>query len=761
MNLATPFKALQRRLLPFAAVMFAMPQVNAKSPADYVNPFIGTSNYGATHPGAQYPQGLASLSPFNVAYEKGGLNTFEKDAAWNSRVYIKENRFLTGFSHINLSGVGCPDMGVILAMPTTGKLQLDAEQYGSTYRNEQATPGYYKTHLDKYRITSEVTSTLRTGLSRYTFPKGESHIIFNLGLGLTNETGASIKVVSPSEIEGSRTVGSFCYHPEDVRPVYFVAQFSKPAKDFGTWKKMPAYNGVEGDWVSYNHKIKPYPGYSQAMSGDNIGSYFSYQTEAGEQIQVKVGISFVSIDNARKNLRAEQAKFKFKKIRKQAHNAWNQLLNRVKIKGKESDLSLFYTALYHSLIHPSILQDVNGDYPLMNQPGFGNTQGKNRYTVYSLWDTYRNVHPLLSLIYPEIQADLARSMVNMYRESGWLPKWELMAMETQVMVGDPGSIVLADTYLRGIRDFDIEQAWQAMLKAAETSGNNPIRPDNALYLKHGYVPVDNEGPYDGSVSTSLEYYLTDFNIAQLAKALGKTQAAKKYNQRALQYRQLFDKHSGMLRPKQANGEWLRPYDPELGRNFEPAPGYIEGNAWNYRFYVPHDIPGIIQLLGGEHLFIEQLEKTFSSGNFDMANEPDFTYPFLFNYVPNQSWKTSRYVAQLIAEHFTNSPGGLPGNDDTGAMSAWLAFSMLGIYPVSPGNMDYAVFQPRFDSVTIQLNNQYYPGKTLHIRREGSALPSANSPLPKLNKQGLRRPFVSHQQLVQGGELLFTTADAKE
>ncbi|WP_337879922.1 GH92 family glycosyl hydrolase [Rheinheimera sp.] len=718
--------------------------------SQYVNPFIGTSNFGATHPGAQYPNALASVSPFNVAYG-GELNKFEKDAAWNSRGYIYENRYLTGYSHLNLSGVGCPEAGVLLLMPTTGELNLDAKTYGSTYSAEQASAGYYRHSLDKYGVTSELTSTLRTGLSRFTFPAGQSHLLLNLGLGLTNESGGSLTIVSDQEIEGSRMIGTFCYHPEDVRPVYFVARFSKAATQTGAFKQMPQYHKVEAEWMQYNNSIKPYPGYRQQMSGDEIGAWFSFNTKANEQIEVKLGISFVSIANARANLDAEQPGFDFDKTRQQSVSAWDQLLDKVQVKGNDHNKTLLYSALYHSLIHPNIIQDVNGDYPLMGQSGFGNSGGKNRYSVYSLWDTNRNVHPLLSLLYPELQSEMVQSAVAMANESGWLPKWELYGMETQVMVGDPGTVMIADSYLRGIRDFDTEAAYKAMLRAAEQPEQNLLRPENRDYLKLGYVPVDDEGPYDGSVSTSLEYYLADFNLSQFARALGKTKDADTYRQRAQNYRLLFDQESGMLRPKQRSGQWLSPYNPELGRNFEPAPGYIEGNAWNYRFYVPHDTPGLIELLGGDQAFLTQLDATFSTGNFDMANEPDITYPYLYHFVPGQSWRSSARVQQQIQQHFGNKPDGLPGNDDTGTLSAWLAFSMLGLYPVSPGLMDYALVQPSFDEVTIQLSSTYYSGNTVRIQNQ---LKGPQQPGSKWlwQQQPLGSSFISHQQLVKGGNL---------
>lgn len=725
----------------------------AENTAQYVNPFIGTSNFGATHPGAQFPHGLASVVPFNVALGEEKGNTFDKDASWHSRPYVHENRFLTGFSHVNLSGVGCPELGTVLTMPTIGELLLNPADYGSTYKNETASPGYYATELEKHKTKVEVSSTLRTGISRYTFPEGQSNVIVNLGLALTNETGGMVKVVSDTEVEGFRTIGTFCYRPENVRPVYFVAKFSKPAKISGTWKKMPKYHGVEGDWVKFNDTYKTYPQYRQPMAGDNVGAYFTFDTTKDEVVQVKVGISYVSIENARMNLQAEQPGFDFDRTRLASEYAWNALLNRIQVKGKEDDKTRFYSALYHMLIHPNILQDVNGDYPLMNQSGTGNTGKRNRYTTFSLWDTSRNLHPFLSLVYPELQSDMVNSMVNMAKESGWLPKWELLGMETNVMVGDPATPVIADTYLRGIRDFDVQNAYQFMRKASDTNSDNFLRPEASDYNAIGYVPIDNEGTWDGTVSTSLEYYVADFSLGQLAKALGKQADFIKYDSKAQGYKTLFDPDSGMLRPKFRNGKWLTPFDPELGRNFEPAPGYVEGNAWNYRFYVPHDIPGLISLLGGDDRFIEQVNMCFETDNYDMANEPDITYPFLFNYVKGQEWRTQEKVLELIDKHYVNAPQGIPGNDDAGTMSAWLAFSMLGIYPMSPADMDYALFTPSFEQISIQLSDQYYAGNTLVIRLERET--SGANFIEKVSFNGKLHDgyFISHQMLTSGGELV--------
>ncbi len=746
--------------LALFTLLFSASSLADKPITDYVNPFIGTANFGATHPGAQFPHGMASVVPFNVAFKAGKENKFEKDEAWNSRSYVYENKYLTGFSHVNLSGVGCPDLGSILLMPTTGKLQFDAQKHGSTYHNETASPGYYKSTLDKYNIDVEVSSTLRTGISRYTFPEGQSHILLNLGLGLTNETGGMLKVVSNNEVEGFKMLGTFCYNSEDVRPVYFVAKLSKTAKSAGAWKKMPKYKNVEAQWIGYNDSYKPYKNYHQEIAGDDIGAYFSFDTTKQEQVEVKVGISYVSIENARNNLNAEQPNFAFEQTQEKSKQKWQSLLERIKVKGTDNNKTLFYTALYHALIHPNIIQDSNGDYPLMGNHGIGNNKTKNRYSVYSLWDTHRNLHPLLSLVYPEIQSEMVNSMVDMAKESGWLPKWELLGMETEVMVGDPATPVIADTYLRGIRDFDVDSAYQFAKKAALTTENNLLRPKNKQYNELGFVPIDGEDKWGGTVSTSLEYYIADWNLAMLAKALGNKSDYELFLQRSLGYKKLFDASTGMLRPKHSDGKWFSPYDPQLGRNFEPAPGYIEGNAWNYRFYVPHDINGLIELIGGTDKFTEQLALTFTSDNFDMANEPDITYPFLFNYVKGEEWRSQEKVLQLIKQHFVNAPHGIPGNDDTGVLSTWLVFSMMGIYPVSPGDMNYALVTPSFDKITIKLNQDYYSGKVLVLKSRKKSSQAKYINEISFNSKKEDSYFIKHQQLVNGGELIFLLGDKK-
>lgn len=735
---------MSKNITLIGALLIIHCTLNAQEFINYVNPFIGTSNFGATNPGAIAPRGMVSVSPFNVS---GTQNVLEKDSRWLSNPYVHENTFLTGFSHVNLSGVGCPDLGVILFMPTTGKIETNHLKYGSTYTNEVAKPGYYSVHLEKYNVKVEATSTTRTGVSKYTFPKGESNILLNLGLGLTNEEGASVKIVSSTEIEGMRTVGSFCYYkPEESYPIYFVAKFSEPADDFGIWKKTNTYSGVEEKWMPYNGKTLLKKGFRKEVVGDSIGTYFKYHFDKTTKVEVKVGVSYVSIENARENLEKETENLSFEDIYKNTSFEWNGLLSKIKVEGgAKDDKTIFYTALYHTLIHPNTLNDYNGEYPSMATRETLKTD-ETRFTVFSFWDTYRNLHSLMSLIYPKQQSNMVKSMLNIYDESGWLPKWELNATETTTMVGDPAGIVLADTYLKGIKDFDIEKAYEAMVKSATQLEDNPLRPGIKEYISTGYLTTKN----GGSVSTTQEYNISDFAISLLAKELEKKADYKRFSKQSISYRNLFDEKLNLLRPKKDKNTWYEPFNPLAGANFTKNIGFIEGNSWQYTFMVTHDTKGLIKLMGGGNNFVNQLQKVFDGGQFDMANEPDIGYPFLFNYVKGKEWKTQKLVKELVRKHFKNTPNGLPGNDDTGTMSAWLVYSMMGIYPISPGEPFYTITTPMFDKITIELDQEYYKGKQLVITKDGNSLGVINK--IELNGKPFTNYFINHSDLTKGASL---------
>ncbi len=740
---------MRRTLLTLTLALATLVGV-AQSPAEYVNPFIGTTNFGTTNPGALVPNGLMSVTPFNVM--GSSENVYDKDARWWSTPYEYHNKFFTGFSHVNLSGVGCPDMGSLLLMATTGDINVNYKEYGSEYSNEAAHPGYYTNTLTKYGIKNEVTATERTGISRFTFPAGQANILLNLGEGLTNETGARVRKVSDTEIEGSKLLGTFCYAAQAVYPIYFVMRVNKKPINSGFWKMQRPMSGVEAEWDSFNGKYKIYTKYEKEMFGDDIGYFYSFDTKADEQIEVELAVSFVSTENARQNLEAETRGQNFEAISKSSFNKWNEALSKIMVEGGTAEQrEVFYTAMYHLLIHPNILQDVNGDYPAMESNKILNTDG-NRYTVYSLWDTYRNVHQLISLLYPKTQLDMVNTMIDMYKESGWLPKWELFGRETLTMEGDPAIPVITDTYLRGLRDFDLETAYEAMKKGATTPGpENLLRPDNDDYLGLGYVPL--RGKYDNSVSHALEYYLADYSLSVFARELGYEEEAETFYNRSLGYKNYYCPEYGLFRPKLPNGEFLTPFDPKQGENFEPSPGFHEGNSYNYSFYVPHDVLGLAKLMGGKKNFVDKLQMIFDKGYYDPANEPDIAYPYLFSYFKGEEWRTQKEVKRLLDKYYTTKPDGIPGNDDTGTMSAWAIFSMMGFYPDCAGSDLYTLTTPTFDKVTITLDPEYYGADKLVITKSGEK----DAPYIKsieLGGKSYKKYQISHGDLVKGGELKF-------
>lgn len=737
-----------KKLVILILALVSVSAVRAKEPAEWVNPFIGTSNYGTCNPGALVPNGLMSVSPFNVM--GSDQNRYDKDKTWWSTPYDNRNTILTGFSHVNLSGVGCPELGSLLVMGTTGKLDVDYHNYGTRYSNEQATPGYYGVTLDRYATRAEATATTRSGRIRFSFPKGEANILLNLGEGLTNESGATVRRISDTEVVGSKVMGTFCYNSHAVFTIYFAMRVNKVPGKEGFWK-FQRHKQVEAQWDADDGKYKLYPGFKGTLSGDDIGVWYSYNLERPEEIEVSVGVSFVSEANALENLNTEQpASATFDQLRAQAYNQWNQNLGRIQIEGGSDDQrTVFYTALYHALIHPNILNDVNGEYPGMEGMGVMRVaKGENRYTVFSLWDTYRNLHQLMTLLYPEKQLDMVRSMVGIAKEWGWLPKWELYGRETFTMEGDPAIPVIVDTWRKGLRDFDMDAAYKAMVKSATTPGaNNPMRPDIDPYIKSGYIPLgyysaDMSG--DNSVSHALEYYVADNALAWLAEQRGDKELAATLRHRAAGWKNYYSKESNTLRPLTAEGKFLTPFNPRQGENFEQVPGFHEGSAWNYTFFVPHDIPGLVKAMGGKKKFINTLQRVFDDGLYDASNEPDIAYPYLFARFSGEEWRTDTVVRKLLAKSFSNKPSGIPGNDDTGTMSAWAVFSMLGFYPDIPGVPEYTLTVPTFDKATLQLGN----GKTLTITRAENPKGEATIDGKKVSRR------ITHDQLNNASSIHF-------
>ena len=675
---------------------------------EWVDPFIGTADYSATHPGAVVPHGMMAAVPFNVTGSE--LNRFDKDNRWWSTPYDIRNKYSVGFAHGALSGVGCPEMGAIITMATTGTPEADRTKRGSTYVDEVATPGYYATTYDQFGVRAEATATERASVERYTFTEGgEANIVVDLGTALSNESGAMLRRVSDTEVEGMRLLGTFCYTNQAVFPVYFVVRLSHTAKSVNYWKLQPEMTGIEAQWSGDSGEYKLYKNYAREIMGDDIGAIFSLgNLNPGTEVEVKVGISYVSIENARKNLDKEVGAKGFDEVLAAAQSKWREALGRIRVSGGSDDEKrIFYTALYHSLLHPNIVSDVNGEYPAMESGKTGVAVDYDRYTVFSLWDTYRNVHQLLTLVYPERQTDMIRSMVGMAEEWGWLPRWELYGRETFTMEGDPAIPVIVDSYLKGLRDFDIDAAYEAMKRSATTPGkDNPIRRDIDPYIEHGYIPVglfaqDMSG--DNSVSHALEYYVADNALATLAELRGDKEFSKTLRERAKGWRNYYSKADGAMRPIGQDGKFVGEFDPTAGANFSNTIGFHEGSSWNYTFFVPHDVEGLIEVIGKSR-FISTLKNVFEKGYYDPTNEPDIAYPYLFSRIKGYEHLTQSYVRQLLDENYSTTPDGLPGNDDTGTMSTWAVFSMMGIYPDCPGEPYYTVTTPRFERVEIDTDH---------------------------------------------------------
>lgn len=607
-------------------------------PTQWVDPFIGTAGAGHTFPGALAPWGMVSVSPHNDLQAPSG--------------YVQGGGFLYGFGQVHLSGMDCPDLGSVVLMPTTGAVKIQREEFKSAYDSEEASPGYYKVHLGTYDILAEMTASPRVGFSQYSFPvsKGDANILIDASFRLTsdpvtvkNRFEGRVKVVSPVELEGFSQSGDFCsVYSGNQQTVYFVIRFSKPAVQTGTWRD----GKISGD---------------AEQKGTGVGAFFRFSTADRESILVKTGISYVSVENARLNLETEIPGWDFDSIRAATRAAWDEELEKVEIKsGQPDQLRVFYTALYHALIHPNVFSDVNGEYEAMGHSGVRKADGYTRYSVFALWDSYRILHPLLTLLYPERELDMVKSLVEMGKESGWLPRWELAGNDTRVLVGDPAVPVIAGTYLSGLKNFDAESAYNEMKKSLDPK-------DNKLYgglksiLQYGYIPKDDDSKdfIWGSLSTSLEYSLDFWNLARMAKALGKKEDYDRYIHLSGVYLNFYDPASGFLRARNKDGSWMEPFHPLDTCCDQPwpasgGPGYVEGNAWQYLFFAPQDMDGLKNLLGGDEVFVKRLQECFDGGFYDPTNEPDLSWPYLFNEVPGEAWRTQKTVRGIMEKYYKPS-----------------------------------------------------------------------------------------------------------
>jgi predicted alpha-1,2-mannosidase len=713
-----------------------------QNPVSYVNPFIGSGirhgakrgwGYGQTYPGAVVPWGMVSVSPTTDLTSPSG--------------YIHGNKWLYGFGQAHLSGTGCADFGSVLLMPTAGAIQTKLKEYRSEYGQEKASPGFYQTTLHPSGINAQMTATIRTGISKYTFPAGSGahNILLNASFTLSRAmmpTLGHIKIDSPTQMEGWTQSGDFCSgnpFPRQTQKIYFVARFSAPADSMGTWNG----NG---------------PGSKKSRFGRHAGAFFQYKGGKKQTVFVKVGISYVSIADARRNLEAEQPGWDFNQIKKQAREKWNNQLSKIKVEGgTHRQKVIFYTGLYHMLLEPNVFNDVNGDYLVMGHNGVAKAKNYTRYSVYSLWDVYRNEVPFLTLFYPARQQDMVKTMLGMYKENGWLPKWSLASGESFVMVGDPGVAAVAETWLNGLHTFNKNMAYRAMTHdAMDTSTFNPIRPGLKPYLKYHYIPVHSRGVKNGAASITLEDNFADYALARFDSSIGRTKDAAKLFKRSQYYKNLYNKATGFLQAKTADGQWYtykkQPFDPT-----QMAPGnrggYVEGSAWNYLFFVPQDPHGLAKLMGGPEQYVRRLQKSISKGYFGMWNEPDMAYPYLFTYFKGASWRTQKAVRQTMQRAYTTDPGGLPGNDDCGVTSSWYVFSALGFYPADPASGNFRLGSPIFTKVTIQLNPHYYKGKTFTIEAPDASSENIYVQSVTLNGKPYHKAFITHRDIEQGGTLV--------
>lgn len=714
--------------LIFLLQVFA--QENELDLIKYVNPFIGTSNSGNTFPGSVVPWGMVSVSPHNSPGDPSG--------------YVYGKKYFYGFGHTHLSGTGCSELGNIIVTLSNSN-SIDPENYKTTYTTETASPGYYSLYLDEYGVKAEVTATERSGIIKLTSEKeSEFNLLIDVGRNLSIVGGGHVEVLSDSEITGYNISGGFCGE-QNRKKVYFYSKMN-----YDSHKIL----------IHSDNKVINKHEYSTTDS--MIVCSAEIRITPDNPLIIKTGISYTSEENAKLNLETEIPDWNFHRAIMNAQNKWNEALGKIIITdSNKSNQIKFYSALYHMLIHPNIINDFNGDYPSMNEHQIKNYSDRNRYTVYSLWDTYRTLHPFLTLIYPGRQSGMIKTMLDMYDEAGYLPKWELVGNETYMMVGDPAVPVIVDSYVKGIKDFDINKAYEAVLKPVVLKDNEKAPPVRAAYhyiIDYGYIPFDqdmqNEWWAWGPVSTSLEYNYADWTISKLAQLLGDKEIQNVFYKRSLGYKMLFDPVTKLIRPKLKNGNWIKPFDQfatEGSGDWEGSggPGYVEGNAWNYTWFVPHDVPGLVELFGGEKQFAEKLLESFTNGQFTVNNEPDIFYPYLFKYTTCCDDETSALVKLIMDKEFGIGTDGLPGNDDCGTISGWFIFSALGFYPVCPGSDVYVLNQPLFDTTRIQLNQNYYDGSELIIKKiKGSKKEVL------LNGKRINTNFIKHDDLLNGGELIF-------
>lgn len=715
----------------------------SKDTFDYsslVDPMIGTGGHGHTFPGAVYPHGMIQPSPDTRIY------------GWDAcGGYYYNDSTINGFSHTHLSGTGCCDYGDVLIMPTVGEqeIKINTEKsntlsYASAFSHdsEVSEPGYYSVFLDRYKVKAELTSSERVALHRYTFPKSDrAGFILDFDYSLEDQKNEEmeIKVLSDTEIVGRKKTVYWAFD----QYINFYAKFSKPFT------------------------------YTKIEDNDQAKVLINFNTEENEEVLVKVGISVVDIDGAKNNVEKELPGWDFEGVRKQTRKAWNKYLSNIQIKtdNKEQEKT-FYTALYHTAISPNLFTDVDGRHWGMDFKVHQGNANRPLYTIFSLWDTFRAVHPLMTIIEPTLNQAFIRSLIQKQKEGGILPMWELAGNYTGTMIGYHAVPVIVDSYMKGLRDFDVKEAFKACVRAAEYDTSNINCPDLVLphlmpaakYWKNktGYVPCDKDNE---AVAKALEFAYNDWCISIFADSLGEIEQAKKYASFAKAYQIYYDAETGFMRGVDSKGEWRTPFNPSASNHRKDD--YCEGNAWQWTWFVPHDVDGLMRLMGGRKQFASKLDALFNAdsslagdvvsadisgliGQYAHGNEPSHHVTHLYNYA-GEAWKTQELVDSVLTTLYHAAPDGLSGNEDCGQMSAWYVLNAMGFYQVSPGNPTYSIGRPLFDEVTIPLEN----GNTFTILVHNNSKENKYIQSMKLNGEELNKPFFTHKDILAGKTLEIT------
>lgn len=762
-NFKNCFFGLSILLFAFSNTVHGQKKVTEKrNLIQYVDPMIGTAKMGHTYPGATVPFGSVQLSPETdtIAYSLNGK--YNGEVYKYCAGYQYEDKTIVGFSHTHFSGTGHSDLGDFLIMPTTGKLQLNpgvASKPLSGYRSaflhstEKAEPAYYSVFLEDHKIKAELTATTRVGMHQYTFPKSdEAHIILDLTSGIYNydkkNVWTFVRVENDTLITGYRQTSGWAR----TRTVYFAMTFNKPIKSYGqAAQEKSVYRGF---WGRFD-QTKNFP----EMAGQNLKLFFDFDTNEGEKIKIKMALSSVSSAGALENMKKETPDWDFEKIKKQSQEVWNKELNKVQVETiQKEDLVNFYTAMYHAFLGPTEYMDLDGNYKGLDM-NVHKAENFTNYTSYSLWDTYRALHPLFNIVQPKRNGDIVSSMLAHSDQSvhKMLPIWSHYANENWCMIGYHSVSVVADAIVKGNISFDAEKALQACVNTAKV----PYYDGLEFYMNKGYVPEDKNG---ASVSKTLEYAYDDWAIAQAAKKLGKTAIYNEFINRSKNYKNVYDEKTGFMRPKLNDGTFKKEFDP-LDTHGQ---GFIEGNSWNYSLYVPQDPADMIKLMGGNEKFKVRLDSLFNMhlpdkyfenteditrdgiiGNYVHGNEPSHHVVYLYNWT-DSPWKAQDKIRMILKKMYRNGADGLGGNDDFGQMSAWYIFSSLGFYPVAPGSDEYALGSPLMKNAVLNLEN----GKTFEVETINQSDKNAFVSKVLLNGKELSRPFLKHEDVMNGGKITF-------